>query len=44
MNTRTDKFKALPPEEQKKFLKWLEAAMGPKAVEQFKEKKQIQGN
>ena len=38
MNTRTDKFKALPPEKQESFLKWLAAAMGPKAVEKFKEK------
>ena len=41
------KFKDLPPEKQESFLKWLEAAMGAKAVEKFKEstqpKQSVQG-
>jgi hypothetical protein len=36
------KFNTLPLEQQEKFLKWLEAVMGPKAVEQFKQKNLIQ--
>lgn len=37
-------FKDLSPAEQEKFLKWLEAVMGPKAVEKFKQKQSAQGN
>jgi len=42
MNTRTYKFKDLPQEKQEKFFKWLEATLGPKAVEKFKQKNLVQ--